>query len=43
MHGTLANLRHERFAQALAQGKPATKAYVLAGYKANHPTGLTHG
>jgi phage terminase small subunit len=35
MHGTLANLRHERFAQALAQGKPATKAYVLAGYKAN--------
>ena len=35
MHGTLANPRHERFAQALAQGKPATKAYVLAGYKAN--------
>jgi len=35
MHGTLANPRHERFAQALAQGKPATKAYLLAGYKAN--------
>jgi phage terminase small subunit len=35
MHGTLANPRHERFAQALAQGKTATKAYVLAGYKAN--------
>src|SRR5260221_13631763 len=35
MHGTLANPRHERFAQVLAQGKPATEAYVLAGYKAN--------
>ena len=35
MHGTLANLRHERFAQALARGKTATEAYVLAGYKAN--------
>jgi phage terminase small subunit len=35
MHGTLANLRHERFAQALAHGKPATEAYVLAGYEAN--------
>ena len=32
---TLANQRHERFAQALAQGKAATEAYVLAGYKAN--------
>src|SRR6266567_8543201 len=35
MHGTLANPRHERFAQALAQGKPATEAYIVAGYKAN--------
>jgi phage terminase small subunit len=33
--GTLANQRHERFAQALAQGKSATEAYALAGYKAN--------
>src|SRR5215831_8515949 len=31
----LANQRHERFAQALAEGKTATAAYVLAGYKAN--------
>jgi phage terminase small subunit len=29
------NLRHERFAQALAQGKAANEAYALAGYKAN--------
>src|SRR5258708_34341493 len=35
MHGTLTNLRHERFAQALARGKTATEAYLLAGYKAN--------
>src|SRR2546430_1004947 len=39
MHGTLANpltnLRHEHFAQALARGKTATEAYLLAGYKAN--------
>jgi phage terminase small subunit len=34
MHGTLANLRHERFAQALARGKTTTEAYVLAGYEA---------
>ena len=33
--GPLTNQRHERFAQALAQGKTATEAYVLAGYKAN--------
>ena len=31
----LANPRHERFAQALARGKTAGEAYVLAGYKAN--------
>jgi phage terminase small subunit len=35
MHGTLANLRHERFAQTLAQGKAANEAYALAGYRAN--------
>jgi len=34
--GPLANQRHERFAQALAQGKTATEAYVLAGYKAGN-------
>jgi phage terminase small subunit len=33
--GPLANQRHERFAHALAQGKTAAEAYVLAGYKAN--------
>ena len=33
--GPLANQRHERFAQALAEGKTAAEAYVLAGYKAN--------
>jgi phage terminase small subunit len=33
--GIVINLRHERFAQALAQGKTATEAYALAGYKAN--------
>jgi phage terminase small subunit len=33
--GPLTNQRHERFAQALAEGKTATEAYVLAGYKAN--------
>jgi Terminase small subunit len=34
-HFALCYLRHERFAQALAQGKTATEAYALAGYKAN--------
>jgi phage terminase small subunit len=33
--GPLANQRHERFALFLAQGKTATEAYVLTGYKAN--------
>jgi hypothetical protein len=28
--GIVINLRHERFAQALAQGKAANEAYVLA-------------
>jgi phage terminase small subunit len=27
--------RHEAFAQALARGEPAVKAYVQAGYKPN--------
>lgn len=27
------NPRHERFAQELAQGKTATEAYLIAGYK----------
>ncbi len=29
----LENPRHERFAQALAQGLPAVRAYVAAGYR----------
>ena len=33
--GIVINLRHERFAQALAQGKAANEAYALSGYKAN--------
>ncbi|MBD8556310.1 terminase [Rhizobium sp. CFBP 8762] len=31
----LKNARHEKFAQALAKGKTAEKAYVESGYKAN--------
>ena len=31
----LTNARHETFAQALAGGKTASQAYVLAGYKPN--------
>jgi phage terminase small subunit len=31
----LPNPRHERFAQELAKGKPASEAYELAGYKPN--------
>lgn len=31
----LKNSRHEKFAQELAKGKPASEAYVLAGFKAN--------
>lgn len=30
----LPNIRHERFAQLIAQGKPASRAYIEAGYKA---------
>lgn len=31
----LKNPRHERFAQELAKGKPASEAYTLAGYSPN--------
>jgi phage terminase small subunit len=31
----LTNPRHEKFAQGLAQGKPATEAYQNAGYAPN--------
>ena len=31
----LKNARHERFAQALAQGKSAIEAYATAGFKPN--------
>jgi hypothetical protein len=31
----LANQRHEKFAQLLAEGRSASEAYVLAGYRAN--------
>jgi hypothetical protein len=37
----LDNARHERFAQALAKGKNASEAYVLAGYKANDGNAAT--
>jgi phage terminase small subunit len=37
----LTNPRHERFAQALAQGKTADEAYVLAGYAANRGNSAT--
>lgn len=30
----LTNQRHELFAQGIAQGKPASRAYIEAGYKA---------
>ena len=33
--GIVINLRHERLAQALAQGKAANEAYAQAGYRAN--------
>ena len=31
----LSNPRHEKFAQVLAEGKPATEAYQIAGYAPN--------
>lgn len=31
----LENARHERFAQEIAKGKPASEAYTLAGYAYN--------
>jgi len=42
----LPNVRHERFAQALAKGEAASKAYADAGYKPDrgHATRLAaHG
>jgi membrane-associated protease RseP (regulator of RpoE activity) len=35
--GVLDNQRHELFAQGLAQGKPASQAYVEAGYAFSEP------
>jgi phage terminase small subunit len=32
----LSNPRHEKFAQVLAEGKPATEAYQIAGYAPNY-------
>lgn len=37
----LSNPRHERFAQELASGKPASEAYELAGYKPNRGNATT--
>jgi hypothetical protein len=37
----LTNPRHEAFAQALARGEPAVKAYVEAGYKENRHNAAT--
>lgn len=34
----LENARHERFAQELAKGRPAGRAYEAAGYDASGPT-----
>lgn len=36
---TLPNAKHERFAQALADGKTQLEAHGIAGYKANRHTG----
>jgi hypothetical protein len=42
--GVLSNPRHEAFAQALADGLPAYKAYIEAGFKENrgNPGRLAH-
>ncbi len=37
MSGPLKNSRHERFAQGLARGEPASAAYVAAGYRPSEP------
>lgn len=37
MSGPLKNARHERFAQELAKGSPASSAYVSAGYEYSEP------
>ena len=39
---TLLNPRWERFAQELANGVPAPKAYVTAGYKGADPGNASH-
>lgn len=38
----LANARHERFAQGVANGQPASKAYEAAGYKARGTSAATN-
>lgn len=35
--GALKNIKHEKFAQGIALGKPQDAAYVDAGYKSNPP------
>jgi phage terminase small subunit len=39
----LKNVRHERFAQEVAQGKSAGEAYRLAGYRAANHSAETAG
>lgn len=43
MAGELENARHELFAVLLAQGKPQSEAYKLAGYKADKPSSAEQG
>jgi phage terminase small subunit len=40
---SLKNVRHERFAQEVAQGKSAVEAYRLAGYRAGDKSAETAG
>jgi hypothetical protein len=35
--GILKNIKHEKFTQGIALGKPQDAAYVDAGYKSNPP------
>src|SRR5262249_29702883 len=37
----LSNPKHEKFAQELASGKPASAAYIIAGFKANRGNAIT--
>jgi len=41
MSGPLSNARHERFAQALADGETADAAYEIAGYRPNRGNAAT--